>query len=72
MVYLSPSMTFFVKDKLGSHEFRGGADLYPRIANRTSSTLAPAEFYFRPPARPAARTCSSSATSFAGSTAERA
>src|SRR5712691_1665764 len=48
MVYLSPSMTFFVKDKLGSHEFRGGADLYPRIANRTSSTLAPAEFYFRP------------------------
>jgi len=49
MVYLSPSMTFFVKDKLGSHEFRGGADLYPRIANRTSSTLAPAEFYFRPP-----------------------
>src|SRR5947207_280844 len=29
MIYLSPSMTFFVKDKLGSHEFRGGADLYP-------------------------------------------
>ena len=49
MIYLSPSMTFFVKDKLGSHEFRGGADLYPRIANRTSSNLAPAEFYFRPP-----------------------
>jgi hypothetical protein len=49
MIYLSPSMTFFVRDKLGSHEFRGGADLYPRIANRTSSDLAPAEFYFRPP-----------------------
>src|SRR5947207_15710077 len=49
MIYLSPSMTFFVKDKLGSHEFRGGADLYPNIENKTSSTLAPAEFYFRPP-----------------------
>ncbi|HMJ82871.1 MAG TPA: carboxypeptidase regulatory-like domain-containing protein, partial [Vicinamibacterales bacterium] len=49
MIYLSPSMTFFVKDKLGQHEFRGGADLYPNIANKTSSTLAPVEFYFRPP-----------------------
>src|SRR5947207_596326 len=49
MTYLSPSMTFFVNDKLGSHEFRGGADLYPNIENKTSSTLAPAEFYFRPP-----------------------
>ena len=49
MVYLSPSMTFFVKDKLGSHEFRGGADLYPNISNETSSNLAPVEFYFRPP-----------------------
>jgi hypothetical protein len=49
MIYLSPSMTFFVKDKLGSHEFRGGADLYPNIANKTSSNLAPVEFYFRPP-----------------------
>ena len=49
MIYLSPSMTFFVKDKLGSHEFRGGADLYPNIQNRTSSSLAPVEFYFRPP-----------------------
>jgi Carboxypeptidase regulatory-like domain len=48
MIYLSPSMTFFVKDKLGQHEFRGGADLYPNIANKTSSTLAPVEFYFRP------------------------
>src|SRR5262245_22678176 len=36
MIYLSPSMTFFVKDKLGQHEFRGGADLYPSIANKTS------------------------------------
>ena len=49
MIYVSPSMTFFVKDKLGQHEFRGGADLYPNIANKTSSTLAPVEFYFRPP-----------------------
>jgi carboxypeptidase family protein/TonB-dependent receptor-like protein len=49
MIYLSPSMTFFVKDKLGSHEFRGGADLYPNIQNKTSSNLAPVEFYFRPP-----------------------
>ena len=49
MIYLSPSMTFFVNDKLGSHEFRGGADLYPNIENKTSSNLAPAEFYFRPP-----------------------
>src|ERR1051326_6069126 len=49
MIYLSPSMPFFVKDKLGSHEFRGGADLYPNIQNRTSSNLAPVEFYFRPP-----------------------
>ncbi|PYR43279.1 MAG: hypothetical protein DMF93_03550, partial [Acidobacteria bacterium] len=49
MIYLSPSMTFFVNDKLGSHEFRGGADLYPNIENKTSSSLAPVEFYFRPP-----------------------
>jgi hypothetical protein len=49
MVYLSPSMTFFVNDKLGSHEFRGGADLYPNTENKTSSNLAPSEFYFRPP-----------------------
>ena len=48
MIYLSPSMTFFVRDKLGSHEFRGGADLYPNIQNRTSSNLAPVEYYFRP------------------------
>ena len=49
MIYLSPSMTFFVGDKLGSHEFRGGADLYPSIRNDTSSNLAPVEFYYRPP-----------------------
>src|SRR5436190_5167847 len=49
MVYLSPSMTFFVNDKFGHHEFRGGADLYPNIGNRTTSNLAPVEFYFRPP-----------------------
>jgi len=49
MIYLSPSMTFFVNDKLGSHEFRGGADLYPNIENDTGSNLAPVEFYYRPP-----------------------
>jgi carboxypeptidase family protein len=49
MIYVSPSMTFFVSNKLGSHEFRGGADLYPNIDNKTSSNLAPAEFYYRPP-----------------------
>jgi hypothetical protein len=49
MIYLSPSMTFFVNDKLGSHEFRGGADLYPNIENDTTSNLAPVEFYYRPP-----------------------
>jgi len=49
MFYLSPSMTFFVNDRLGHHEFRGGADLYPNIQNRTSSNLAPVEYYFRPP-----------------------
>jgi len=49
MIYLSPSMTFFVNDNLGSHEFRGGADLYPNIENKTSSNLAPVEFYYRPP-----------------------
>lgn len=49
MIYLSPSMTFFVNNKVGSHEFRGGADLYPNIENKTSSDLAPVEFYYRPP-----------------------
>jgi hypothetical protein len=49
MMYLSPSMTFFVNDKLGSHEFRGGADLYPNIQNKTSSDLGPVEYYFRAP-----------------------
>ena len=34
MIYLSPSMTV-VSNRLGSHEFRGGADLYPNIANET-------------------------------------
>ena len=48
MTYLSPSMTFMV-NRLGSHEFRGGADLYPNIENDTSSDVAPVEYYFRPP-----------------------
>ena len=48
MTYLSPSMTFMV-NRLGSHEFRGGADLYPNIENDTSSDVAAVEYYFRPP-----------------------
>ncbi|OLD12787.1 MAG: hypothetical protein AUJ01_15865 [Acidobacteria bacterium 13_1_40CM_3_65_5] len=48
MVYLSPSITLMA-DTLGSHEFRGGADLYPNIENDTSSNLVPVEYYFRPP-----------------------
>jgi hypothetical protein len=48
MTYLSPSVTFFT-NRFGSHEFRGGADLYPNISNQTSTTLAPVEFYFRAP-----------------------
>ena len=70
MIYLSPSMTFFVKDKLGQHEFRGGADLYPNIANKTSSMLAPVEVLFPPAGNdPETPTCCSSATFCAGSTA---
>src|SRR5262249_51240575 len=48
MTYLSPSMTFMA-NKIGTHEFRGGADLYPNIENDTSSDVAPVEYYFRPP-----------------------
>ena len=48
MTYLSPSITLMA-DRLGTHEFRGGADLYPNIQNETSSNVAPVEFYFRPP-----------------------
>jgi hypothetical protein len=48
MIYLSPSMTFMA-NRLGSHEFRGGADLYPNIENVTSSNVASVEYYFRPP-----------------------
>jgi hypothetical protein len=48
MLYMAPSLTFFV-NKLGAHEFRGGADLYPFIRNVTSSDVQPVEFYFRPP-----------------------
>jgi Carboxypeptidase regulatory-like domain len=48
MLYLAPSMTFYV-NRLGSHEFRGGADLYPFIRNVTSSDVQPVEYYFRPP-----------------------
>jgi hypothetical protein len=48
MIYLSPSITLMA-DRLGTHEFRGGADLYPNIENKTSSNVAPVEFYFRPP-----------------------
>jgi hypothetical protein len=48
MTYMSPSMTFVV-NRFGSHEFRGGADLYPNLDNKTASTVAPVEWYFRPP-----------------------
>ena len=48
MTYLSPSMTFMV-NRLGAHEFRGGADLYPNLSNKTGTTAAPVEFYYRPP-----------------------
>jgi hypothetical protein len=48
MIYLAPSATFVV-DKVGSHEFRGGADLYPSIRNKTSLDAMPVELYFRPP-----------------------
>jgi hypothetical protein len=48
MIYLSPSMTV-VANRLGSHEFRGGADLYPNIENQTSTQATPVEWYFRPP-----------------------
>ena len=49
MIYFAPSMTFYVGDKWGAHEFRGGADLYPSIRNETGSTVMPVEYYFRPP-----------------------
>ena len=48
MLYLAPSMTFYV-NRYGSHEFRGGADLYPFIRNMTASDVQPVEFYYRPP-----------------------
>ena len=49
MVYIAPSMTFFKQGWAGSHELRGGADLYPSIRNETGSNVMPVEFYFRPP-----------------------
>jgi hypothetical protein len=48
MIYLSPSMTVVV-NRLGSHEFRGGGDLYPNIENDTSTQASQVEWYFRPP-----------------------
>jgi hypothetical protein len=48
MLYMAPSMTLFV-NRWGTHEFRGGADIYPFIRNVTSSDVQPVEFYFRPP-----------------------
>jgi hypothetical protein len=47
-IYLSPSVTFLV-NKLGSHEFRGGADLYPRTHKAETTDQRAVEFYFRPP-----------------------
>ena len=58
------------RESLGAHEFRGGADLYPNIANETSTRRRRRSSSIsvrRAP--PAARTCSSSATSCAASTA---
>jgi hypothetical protein len=48
MLYLAPSFSFFV-NKLGSHEFRAGADIYPFIRNVTASDVQPVEYYYRPP-----------------------
>jgi hypothetical protein len=48
MLFLSPSVTFVVNN-LGSHEFRGGADIYPRSRRRATVDLQPVEFYYRPP-----------------------
>ena len=62
MLYLYPSMTFS-SNRLGAHEFRGGAELYPYIANETSRddragrVLLPSAGHHR--RRP---TCCSSAT----------
>ena len=49
MVYFAPSMTFVVPDRWGSHEFRAGGDFYPSIRDKTSTEVAPVEFYYRPP-----------------------
>jgi len=49
MVYLAPSITFFAPAWWGSHELRGGADIYPSIRNETGSNVMPVELYFRPP-----------------------
>lgn len=48
MLYLAPSFSF-LSDRIGSHEFRAGADLYPIIRDNTSSDVRPVEYYFRPP-----------------------
>ncbi len=47
MMYFSPSMTL-IANKLGAHEFRGGADLYPNIENDTGTQASLVEWYFRP------------------------
>jgi len=47
-VYLSPSMTSS-QGQARLARFRGGADLYPRIANRPAARWRRPNFYFRPP-----------------------
>lgn len=49
MVYFAPSITFFEPSRWGSHELRGGADIYPSIRNETGSNVLPVELYYRPP-----------------------
>ena len=48
MLYLYPSLSFQL-NKLGTHDFKGGVELYPFLRNRQSREIAPIEFYFRPP-----------------------
>jgi hypothetical protein len=48
MLYLYPSLSFPVV-KWGTHDFKGGVELYPYLRNRQSRDIAPIEFYYRAP-----------------------
>jgi carboxypeptidase family protein len=48
MLYLYPSISFPV-NKWGTHDFKGGLELYPFLRNRQSREIAPVEFYYRAP-----------------------